>query len=79
MLLGLFASACTPQVELAVPNEPININLNVKIEHEIYIRVDKARLDHQPRQRTVLGTTMKAYLKLTSLLLALLLALPAAG
>ena len=41
VLLGLFASACRPRVELAVPNEPININLNVKIEHEIYIRVDK--------------------------------------
>ena len=41
VLLGLFASASTPRVELAVPNEPININLNVKIEHEIYIRVDK--------------------------------------
>ena len=34
-------AVCTPRVELAVPNEPININLNVKIEHEIYIRVDK--------------------------------------
>ncbi|MFI8481366.1 YnbE family lipoprotein [Pseudomonas sp. NPDC078700] len=33
--------ACTPTVQLAVPNEPININLNVKIEHEIYIKVDK--------------------------------------
>lgn len=42
VLLGLFASACTPRVELAVPNEPININLNVKVEHEIYIKVDKA-------------------------------------
>ncbi|WP_404397521.1 YnbE family lipoprotein [Stutzerimonas chloritidismutans] len=40
-LLAVLASACTPRVELAVPNEPININLNVKIEHEIYIRVDK--------------------------------------
>ena len=39
--LALLASACTPRVELAVPNEPININLNVKIEHEIYIKVDK--------------------------------------
>jgi hypothetical protein len=27
---------------LAAPKEPININLNVKIEHEIYIKVDKA-------------------------------------
>jgi len=33
--------ACTPTVQVAMPNEPININLNVKIEHEIYIRVDK--------------------------------------
>ena len=39
MLLGLIA--CTPTVQVAMPNEPININLNVKIEHEIYIRVDK--------------------------------------
>jgi hypothetical protein len=36
-----FAVACTPTVQLAMPNEPININLNVKIEHEIYIKVDK--------------------------------------
>ena len=41
LLLAVLASACTPRVELAIPNEPININLNVKIEHEIYIRVDK--------------------------------------
>ena len=40
-VLALFSSACTPTVQLAIPNEPININLNVKIEHEIYIKVDK--------------------------------------
>ena len=39
-LLGLF-SACTPTVQMALPNEPININLNVKIQHEILIKVDK--------------------------------------
>ena len=39
-LIGL-AAACTPTVQLAAPDEPININLNVKIEHEIYIKVDK--------------------------------------
>lgn len=38
----LVLSGCTPTVQLAVPNEPININLNVKIEHEIYVKVDKA-------------------------------------
>ena len=40
-VLALLSSACTPTVQLAMPHEPININLNVKIEHEIYIKVDK--------------------------------------
>lgn len=35
-------AACTPTVQIQAPSEPININLNVKIEHEIYIKVDKA-------------------------------------
>lgn len=34
-------TACTPTVKVAAPNEPININLNVKIQHEIYIKVDR--------------------------------------
>ncbi|WXL27455.1 YnbE family lipoprotein [Ectopseudomonas mendocina] len=42
VLLGFLSAACTPTVQLAMPNEPININLNVKVEHEIYIKVDKA-------------------------------------
>lgn len=42
LLLGIMAAACTPTVQVAMPSEPININLNVKIEHEIYIKVDKA-------------------------------------
>ena len=37
----LLLGACTPKVQVAMPNEPININLNVKIEHEIRIKVDK--------------------------------------
>jgi hypothetical protein len=34
-------TACTPTVQLAMPNEPITINLNVKVEHEIRVKVDK--------------------------------------
>ncbi|WBE26248.1 YnbE family lipoprotein [Denitrificimonas caeni] len=41
-VLALLSSACTPTVQIAAPSEPININLNVKIEHEILIKVDKA-------------------------------------
>ena len=36
----LNATACTPQVEVSA-KEPITINLNVKIEHEIRVKVDK--------------------------------------
>ncbi|ARJ43602.1 YnbE family lipoprotein [Pantoea alhagi] len=32
---------CVPRIEVAAPKEPITINMNVKIEHEIHIRVDK--------------------------------------
>ena len=35
----LIMSACT--VKVAAPDKPITINLNVKIEHEIKIKVDK--------------------------------------
>ncbi|MFC4655864.1 MULTISPECIES: YnbE family lipoprotein [Rheinheimera] len=41
MVSLVLLSACTPTVQVAMPNEPININLNVKIEHEIRIKVDK--------------------------------------
>ena len=40
-LAFLVTAACTPTVQVAMPNEPININLNVKIQHEILIKVDK--------------------------------------
>lgn len=39
-LFGL--GACTPTVQVAAPKEPITINLNVKIKHEIFVKVDKA-------------------------------------
>lgn len=34
-------SACAPRIAIEAPKEPITINLNVKIEHEILIKVDK--------------------------------------
>lgn len=33
--------ACTPTVKVEAPDKPITINLNVKIEHEIRVKVDK--------------------------------------
>ncbi len=39
-LLVLIAG-CAPTVQLAAPDKPIVINLNVKIDHEIKVKVDK--------------------------------------
>ena len=35
------AVACTPKVQLAAPDKPIEINLNVKIDQEVRVRLDK--------------------------------------
>ncbi|MDA0997279.1 MAG: YnbE family lipoprotein [Proteobacteria bacterium] len=37
----LLVSACTPSVKVEAPDKPIVINLNVKIEHEVRVRVEK--------------------------------------
>ncbi len=39
--LAMFGLGCTPTVQVAMPSEPININLNAKIEHQISIKVDR--------------------------------------
>ncbi len=36
-----FLSACSPTVKVEAPDKPITINLNIKIEHEIRVKVDK--------------------------------------
>ena len=41
VLCAVMLSGCVPRIELAAPKEPITINMNVKIEHEIHIKVDK--------------------------------------
>lgn len=40
LLLVTMLAACTPTVQVAA-DKPIEINLNVKIQHEILVRVDK--------------------------------------
>ncbi|MCB1631804.1 MAG: YnbE family lipoprotein [Pseudomonadales bacterium] len=41
-LLWLLATiGCTPTVKVEAPDKPITINLNVKIEHEIRVKVDR--------------------------------------
>jgi hypothetical protein len=41
LLLLLGDMGCSPTVRVEAPSEPITINLNVKIEHEIRVKVDQ--------------------------------------
>ena len=41
LLLFSWALGCAPTVRVAPPEEPIVINMNIKIEHEIKVKVDK--------------------------------------
>lgn len=41
-LLAAFAlMACTPTVKLEAPDKPIEINLNVNIEHHVKVEIEK--------------------------------------
>ncbi|KMJ43851.1 hypothetical protein AB204_17465 [Xenorhabdus khoisanae] len=40
MLINIVLVGCV-RLEVATPDKPININMNVKIEHEIHIKVDR--------------------------------------
>jgi len=37
----LLCAACNPTVKVEAPDKPIEINLNVKIEHSIRVKVDE--------------------------------------
>jgi hypothetical protein len=39
--IALAAAACTPTVQLAAPDKPITINLHVKIDQEVRVRLDR--------------------------------------
>jgi hypothetical protein len=40
-LAAVIAAACTPTVKVQAPDKPIEINLNVKIDQEVRIKLDK--------------------------------------
>jgi hypothetical protein len=40
-LLGLLAAACQSTVRVEAPEKPIVINLNVKIEQEVRVKIDR--------------------------------------
>lgn len=41
VVVSFLLAACNPTVKVEAPDEPITINMNIKIEHEVRIKVDK--------------------------------------
>ncbi len=43
LLIGTlgFITNCTPTVKVQAPDKPIEINLNIKIEQEVRVKIDK--------------------------------------
>ena len=42
ILFCLAATACTPTVQVAAPKEPITINLNVRLDAEVRVKIEEA-------------------------------------
>lgn len=41
IIIGLLASSCSPKIQVQAPDKPIEINLNVNIEHHIKVEIEK--------------------------------------
>jgi len=40
-LFGLLVSACQPTVKVEVPQEPITINLNIKLDADVRLKIEE--------------------------------------
>ena len=41
LIAAAWLTGCSPTVKMQAPDKPIEINMNVKIEHEIRVKVEK--------------------------------------
>lgn len=57
LLCGLLtAAACSPTVKVQAPDKPIEINMNIKIEQEVRIKVEKDLADAFASDPDLFGT-----------------------
>jgi hypothetical protein len=40
-LAGVLAAACSPVIRVEAPDKPIEINLNVRVDQEVKVKVDR--------------------------------------
>jgi len=51
LFAGLMIGGCNPTVKVQAPDKPITINMNIKIDHEIRVKVDRD-IDNALNKRT---------------------------
>ncbi|MGM3162491.1 YnbE family lipoprotein [Dickeya undicola] len=52
-------AGCTPRIEVAASKEPITINMNVRIEHDIRIHTDKETVQLLEKSDNRVGDPIK--------------------
>jgi hypothetical protein len=57
IVLAAFTTACTPTVQLQAPDKPIEINMNIKIEQEVRVKVEKDLEDAFASDPDLFGTS----------------------
>ncbi|OOC15301.1 hypothetical protein BM451_01845 [Dickeya dadantii] len=58
-MAAVLLTGCTPRIEVAAPKEPITINMNVHIEHDIHIRTDKETVQLLEKSDNRVGDQIK--------------------
>ena len=59
-LLSAMTVACTPTIKVEAPDKPIEINMNIKIEQEVRIKVEKDLDDVFANDPDLFGTSTPA-------------------
>jgi hypothetical protein len=59
-LLSFLTAACTPTVKVEAPDKPIEINMNIKIEQEVRVKVEKDLEDMFANDPELFGTQAPA-------------------
>lgn len=56
VLAAFLGAGCTPTVKVQAPDKPIEINMNIKIEQEVRVKVEKDLEDAFAQDPELFGT-----------------------
>ncbi len=57
-IFTILFTACTPTIQVQAPDKPIEINMNIKIEQEVRVKLDKELDNLFEEDSELFGTTV---------------------